>query len=43
MAAFLDRANIGNAETAGMSEDLGFDNDQYQVSVCLTYDDWLTD
>lgn len=32
MAAFLDRSNIGNAETAGMSKDLGFDNDQYQVS-----------
>lgn len=31
MAAFLDRSNIGNAETAGMSEDIGFDNDQYQV------------
>lgn len=31
MAAFLDRSNIGNAETAGMSKDLGFDNDQYQV------------
>lgn len=32
MSAFLDRSNIGNAETAGMSKDLGFDNDQYQVS-----------
>lgn len=32
MAAFLDRSNIGNAETAGMSEDLGFDNAHYQVS-----------
>ena len=32
MAAFLDRSNIGNAETAGMSKDLGFDNAQYQVS-----------
>lgn len=32
MAAFLDRSNIGNAETAGMSKDLGFDNSQYQVS-----------
>lgn len=33
MAAFLDRSNIGNAETAGMSEDLGFDNEHYQVST----------
>ena len=32
MAAFLDRSNIGNAETAGMSEDLGFDNEHYDVS-----------
>lgn len=32
MSAFLDRSNIGNAETAGMSKDLGFDNAQYQVS-----------
>jgi hypothetical protein len=31
MAAFLDRSNIGNAETAGMSKDLGFDDAQYQV------------
>jgi hypothetical protein len=31
LAAFLDRSNIGNAETAGMSKDLGFDNAQYQV------------
>lgn len=36
MSAFLDRSNIGNAETAGMSEDLGFDNDQYQVSHPFT-------
>lgn len=35
MAAFLDRSNIGNAETAGMSKDLGFDNAQYQVSHLL--------
>lgn len=33
MAAFLDRSNIGNAETAGMSEDLGFTNEQYQVRI----------
>ncbi len=29
--AFLDRSNIGNAETAGMSKDLGFDDPHYQV------------
>lgn len=28
-AAFLDRSNIGNANTAGMSKDLGFTNGQY--------------
>ncbi|KAL1871630.1 hypothetical protein Daus18300_004630 [Diaporthe australafricana] len=37
MAAFLDRSNIGNAETAGMSEDLGFDNDQYQWLLTIFY------
>ena len=33
--AFLDRSNIGNAETAGMSKDLGFDDPHYQVSPAL--------
>ncbi|KAK2597577.1 hypothetical protein N8I77_012356 [Diaporthe amygdali] len=37
MSAFLDRSNIGNAETAGMSEDLGFDNDQYQWLLTIFY------
>jgi hypothetical protein len=32
MVSFLDRSNIGNAETAGMSEDLGFDDAHYQVN-----------
>lgn len=29
--AFLDRSNIGNAQTAGMGKDLGFDDPHYQV------------
>lgn len=34
-AAFIDRSNIGNAQTAGMGEDLGYDDAQYQVSsIC---------
>ncbi|POS69158.1 hypothetical protein DHEL01_v212449 [Diaporthe helianthi] len=37
MAAFLDRSNIGNAETAGMSKDLGFDNAQYQWLLTIFY------
>jgi len=31
LMAFLDRSNIGNAQTAGMGEDLGFDDPHYQV------------
>jgi hypothetical protein len=31
MVAFLDRSNIGNAETAGMSKSLGFDNAHFEV------------
>ena len=31
MFAFLDRSNVGNAETAGMGTDLGFNDSQYQV------------
>lgn len=31
MLAFLDRSNIGNAETADMGKDLGFDDTHYQV------------
>ncbi|KUI52957.1 hypothetical protein VP1G_00408 [Cytospora mali] len=37
LAAFLDRSNIGNAETAGMSEDLGFNSDQYQWLLTIFY------
>lgn len=37
LVAFLDRSNIGNAETAGMSEDLGFDDAQYQWLLTLFY------
>lgn len=33
LCAFLDRSNVGNAETAGMGEDLGFDDPHYQVSL----------
>lgn len=32
--AFLDRSNIGNAQTAGMGKDLGFDDPHYQVRHC---------
>jgi len=31
LLAFLDRSNIGNAEAAGMSKDLGFDDAHFQV------------
>jgi hypothetical protein len=31
LVAFLDRSNIGNAQTAGMGKDLGFDDEQFQV------------
>lgn len=34
LAAFLDRSNIGNAETAGMGEYLGYSDEQYSVGVC---------
>lgn len=34
LAAFLDRSNIGNAQTAGMGDDLGYNEEQYDVSVC---------
>ncbi|OCT47129.1 MFS transporter [Cladophialophora carrionii] len=34
LLAYMDRGNIGNANTAGMSEDLGLTDNQYQW--CLT-------
>ncbi|KAK4200826.1 putative transporter [Triangularia verruculosa] len=37
MLAFLDRSNIGNAETAGMSEDLGFGDEHYQWLLTIFY------
>ena len=35
LLAFLDRSNIGNAETAGMSKDLGFDDAHFQACLLL--------
>ncbi|OTB02187.1 hypothetical protein M426DRAFT_204646 [Hypoxylon sp. CI-4A] len=37
LVAFLDRSNIGNANTAGMSEDLGFDDAHYQWLLTIFY------
>ncbi|KAI0477187.1 MFS transporter-like protein [Xylariaceae sp. FL0804] len=37
LVAFLDRSNIGNAETAGMSDDLGFDDAKYQWLLTIFY------
>ncbi|GAA6003365.1 hypothetical protein JCM10207_000296 [Rhodosporidiobolus poonsookiae] len=37
MLSFLDRSNIGNANTAGMSKDLGMSNDQYQWLLTIFY------
>ncbi|OTA56286.1 MFS general substrate transporter [Hypoxylon sp. EC38] len=37
LVAFLDRSNIGNAETAGMSRDLGFDDPHYQWLLTIFY------
>jgi hypothetical protein len=33
MLAYMDRGNIGNANVAGMSEDLGISDGQYEVSI----------
>ncbi|KAK4159105.1 major facilitator superfamily transporter [Cladorrhinum sp. PSN259] len=37
LLAFLDRSNIGNAETAGMSEELGFGDGQFQWLLTIFY------
>ncbi|KAK4241780.1 major facilitator superfamily transporter [Achaetomium macrosporum] len=37
LLAFLDRSNIGNAETAGMSADLGFDDAHFQWLLTIFY------
>lgn len=37
LLAFLDRGNIGNANTAGMSEDLGISDHQYQWFLTIFY------
>ncbi|KAI0021826.1 major facilitator superfamily transporter [Xylariomycetidae sp. FL0641] len=37
LVAFLDRSNIGNAQTAGMGKDLGFDDAQYQWLLTIFY------
>jgi hypothetical protein len=40
LAAFLDRSNIGNANIANMSLDLGLNDAQYQVSVPSSAHAW---
>jgi hypothetical protein len=40
LCAFLDRSQIGNGQTAGMGEDLGFDDAHYQVSIDLCGDEF---
>ncbi|KAK0617239.1 major facilitator superfamily domain-containing protein [Immersiella caudata] len=35
--AFLDRSNIGNAQTAGMGNDLGFGDEKYQWLLTIFY------
>jgi len=37
LLSYLDRGNIGNANTAGMSTDLGMSNDQYQWVLTAFY------
>lgn len=37
LVSFLDRSNIGNANTAGMSTDLGMTNSQYQWLLTIFY------
>ncbi|KAK3998368.1 mfs transporter [Cladorrhinum sp. PSN332] len=37
LLAFLDRSNIGNAEAAGMSEELGFGDDKFQWLLTIFY------
>lgn len=37
MLAFLDRSNIGNAQNAGMGDDLGFDDEHYQWLLTIFY------
>jgi hypothetical protein len=37
LCAFLDRSNIGNAQTAGMGKDLGFDDSHYQWLLTMFY------
>ncbi|KAK0641096.1 major facilitator superfamily transporter [Cercophora newfieldiana] len=37
LLAFLDRSNIGNAQTAGMGESLGFDDEKYQWLLTIFY------
>lgn len=37
LLAILDRSNIGNAHTAGMDDDLGMDDGQYQWLLTIFY------
>jgi len=42
LLAFLDRSNIGNANVAGMSKDLGFSDAQYQWLLTAFYISYIT-
>ena len=42
LLSFLDRGNIGNANTAGMSKDLGMSDSQYQWLLTIFYISYIT-
>ncbi|CAN6632332.1 thiamine pathway transporter Thi73p [Trichomonascus vanleenenianus] len=42
LLAYLDRGNIGNANTAGMSEDTGMSDSQYQWLLTIFYIAYIT-
>ena len=37
LLAFIDRANIGNAKIDGMTEDLGLDNNKFNIALAIFY------
>lgn len=42
LLAFLDRSNIGNAQTAGMGKSLGFSDSEYQWLLTIFYIPYIT-
>jgi hypothetical protein len=37
LCSFIDRTNVGNAKILGLEKDIGIDDHQYAIGLCVFY------